>query len=193
MLVADKSALETQAIFKEAMMAIARPGQLRQIPIVAAPAELPTGLAALALALCDFETPVWLDSHLASSPAVTDWLRFHTGAPITPNPSDAVFAFAISSDLVPELSDFAQGTDENPDRSTTLVMGVDNLSNGPGWTLAGPGVNGVEQLKTSPLRSGFMAERAVLSKQFPRGMDVFFVAGTTLAALPRSTQIVEGD
>jgi alpha-D-ribose 1-methylphosphonate 5-triphosphate synthase subunit PhnH len=37
-------------------------------------------MAALALALCDADTPLWHDG----GAAVADWLRFHTGAPLAP-------------------------------------------------------------------------------------------------------------
>ena len=63
---------EAQAVFRAVMMAMSRPGTLRAItPPPPPPAPLDAGLAAIAMALCDFETRVWLDAPLAARAAVT--------------------------------------------------------------------------------------------------------------------------
>ena len=86
--------LDGQKVFRATMDALANPGTIRSLGATAQPpAPLTQELAAIALTLCDHDSPVWLDATLAVEPVVADWLRFHTGAPIVTEPADAMFAF----------------------------------------------------------------------------------------------------
>jgi len=181
---------EAQAVFRAVMMAMARPGTLRAImPPPPPPAPLDAGLAAIAMALCDFETRVWLDAPLAASDAVTGYLRFQTGAPLTDDPAAAAFALISDPSALTGLAGFAQGTPDYPDRSTTLVIAVPSLAEGEGWTLRGPGIDGTARLAVGGLPAGFSGWLADNRSQFPLGVDLVFVAGDRVAALPRSTAV----
>jgi len=179
-------------VFRSAMMALARPGSIHRLTAdLRPPAPLTRGLAALALSLCDFETLVWLDDHLAASADVVSFLRFHTGARFVDNRQQATFAFVGDADHLRDLQGFSIGTLEYPDRSTTLVIGVchlliDTIS---GLVLTGPGIEGDVRLDAGPaitrLKSCFIDNHNL----FPRGIDAIFVAGDKIAAVPRSTQI----
>ncbi len=92
----------------------------------------------MALALCDHDTPLWLDPPLAASEAVRTWLAFHCGAPLTEAPAEALFALAAEPARLPELALFGQGTQDYPDRSTTLILAVATLEDGPALRLEGP-------------------------------------------------------
>lgn len=81
---------QSQTIFRSAMAAIARPGQIIEVaPGLKAPAPLSAPAACLLLTLCDFETSIWLDQALPANPAVAEFLRFHTGARCIAEPSTA--------------------------------------------------------------------------------------------------------
>ena len=86
-----------QTVFRAVMDAMARPGSVQPLPVFARP---PTPLAAtsgaIALALCDNDTPLWLDPALHASAAIGSWLGFHTGAPLANTPADAHFAFVAT-------------------------------------------------------------------------------------------------
>src|SRR5205085_9658262 len=76
--------LGAQTAFRAVMNAMARPGTVLPLAGIAqAPAPLLPAAAAIALALVDYETPVWLDPALAGASAVGRWLAFHSGAPLT--------------------------------------------------------------------------------------------------------------
>jgi alpha-D-ribose 1-methylphosphonate 5-triphosphate synthase subunit PhnH len=177
---------DAQAAFRAVLDAMARPGRLAHF---AAPAELPPGLgraaAALALALVDMDTPVWLGP--ACAPAA-DWLRFHCSARLAASPSAARFAFAASAEC-PPLADFDLGTGEYPDLSTTLVLEVPSLSRGGALVLRGPGIETAENVGIAGLPSGFWGQREMLHELFPRGIDIVFVAGDVALALPRTTRV----
>jgi alpha-D-ribose 1-methylphosphonate 5-triphosphate synthase subunit PhnH len=182
--------LASQAVFRTVMEALARPGSVATIDAaVTPPAPLGTAAAAVALTLLDFETPVWLDPALAAASDITGWLRFHTGAPLTADPGVAAFAFIADPARMPDFDRFCQGSVEYPDRSTTLVLEVAHLSEGDGFRLSGPGINGARTLSATPLPPGFADRVAANRALFPRGVDIILTCGWLLAGLPRSIHL----
>jgi len=179
-----------QSVFRAIMDGLARPGTVQPIASDAAPpAPLTPELGAVALTLCDHDTPVWLDATLAANEVVRAWLAFHCGAPITENAGEAQFALVTDASLLPQLQSFGQGTDEYPDRSTTIVLAAGETTHAV--TLKGPGIK--DQLTTSlPLPGGdFIDQWAENRERFPRGIDLLLVRDDTLVALPRTTRISE--
>ncbi|MCI9881633.1 MULTISPECIES: phosphonate C-P lyase system protein PhnH [Methylobacterium] len=183
-----------QAMFRAAMEALSRPGRIRPlVTALAPPAPLTPELAALALALTDPDTPVWLDAPLRADPAVAGFLRFHTGAPIVAAPAQAAFALIADPARCPAFTDFAPGTPAYPDASATLILAVDTLSDGVGQPFAGPGIRGTARLEAGPLPADWAARWAANHAGFPLGIDCFFVAPGRLAGLPRSARPVDAE
>ncbi|WP_186396817.1 phosphonate C-P lyase system protein PhnH [Stappia sp. TSB10GB4] len=179
---------EAQAVFRALMDATARPGTVHTLPTgVAPPAPLGQGPGAVALALCDPDTPVWLDRDIDSE-SVRAWLSFQCGAPLAQGPERSAFAF-VKGETMPDMADFASGTQEYPDRSTTLVVEVEALDGGAALRLEGPGIDGQRRIAPRGLPATFMTQRAANRALFPRGVDVVLVAGLCMMALPRSTVV----
>jgi alpha-D-ribose 1-methylphosphonate 5-triphosphate synthase subunit PhnH len=184
--------LASQEVFRSVMEAMARPGLIAAVAAdVAPPAPLGIAAASLALTLLDFETPVWLDRDLAGAADIAGWLKFHTGAPITAEPSAAAFAFIAAPADMPAFDRFCLGSVEYPDRSTTLVLQVKRLSEGGPFRLTGPGIKGARTLCASPLPPELVDRMAANRELFPRGVDVILACGRELAALPRSIHLVK--
>ena len=182
---------DAQRVFRVVMSALARPGSLERLSSdLEPPPPLTPGLAAVALSLCDQDTPIWLDAGLTQAPAVADYLRFHTGAPLTTAPADSAFALLADPASCPAFDTFALGLQDYPDRSTTLVLAVEQLSTHGGFILEGPGIARQASLEVAPLPRGFEQAWADNRARFPRGVDLLFAARHTLAGLPRSTRIV---
>lgn len=182
--------LGAQNVFRAVMDALARPGTVQSIASDAAPpAPLTPELGAVALTLCDHDTLVWLDPVLAANEAVTSWLAFHCGAPLTSDVGEAAFALVIDASQLPRLDAFGQGTDEYPDRSTTVVLAVGTSRQAV--TLKGPGIK--DQFTTElPLPAGdFLDQWAENRTRFPRGVDLLLVRDGTVVGLPRTTRISE--
>ncbi len=181
---------DSQKVFRLLLDAMAHPGRILALPQGILPVS-ETGLsdtaAATALALLDFETPVWLDGR--SRPAA-EFLRFHCGAPVVTDPKASRFAFAADPTGLPPLDAFDLGSEDYPDRSTTLVLDVAALNQGGALTLRGPGIATTAHLGVS-LDAGFWRARAELAELFPLGLDLVLTCGRRLMALPRTT-IVEG-
>lgn len=187
----DDAARESQAVFRAVMDAMARPGRILRLAAgFTPPAPLNPAAAAILIALADFETSVWLDAELSGQAAVADFLRFHTGAKLVAAPEAASFALIADVAGAPPLAAFAQGTPDYPDLSATIIFQVDRLTSG-GWMLAGPGIDGQTGFGASPLPEKFERQLAENRSRFPLGVDVIFAGHGEIAALPRSTRIVE--
>ena len=182
-------ATESAVVFRAIMTAMARPGRIVALEAgLNAPAPMLEATAAVALTLCDFQTPVWLAPDFRT-PAIESYLRFHTGANLSASPGQAAFAFATGGQGLPGLQGFSAGTLEYPDRSTTLVLQVRDLSNTGPVTLSGPGIDGTTRLAVDGLDGGFWAAMSENHGRFPLGADVIFVSASSIAACPRSTAI----
>jgi alpha-D-ribose 1-methylphosphonate 5-triphosphate synthase subunit PhnH len=182
--------LDAQSVFRAVMQALARPGMVQTLtPDAVPPAPLTPELGAVALTLCDHDTPVWLDPVLAASPEVTGWIAFHCGAPITAAPAEAQFALVSDAAHLPDLVSFGQGTDEYPDRSTTVVFASGTATRAV--TLRGPGIKDVLSTELPLPEGDFLAQWAENRERFPRGIDLLLVRAGTVVGLPRTTRISE--
>src|SRR6202140_4294446 len=142
--------LSAQTTFRSVMDAMARPGSVQRIVSAAgAPAAMMRGTAAIALTVFDHDTPVWLDPRMSETSEVTKWLKFHSGAPVISDSSICSFALIGDPKLLPALDRFAFGSNEYPDRSTTLILQVESLTQGPSFELRGPGIDGVAILQVA--------------------------------------------
>lgn len=183
--------LDAQRIFRSVMRAMAEPGRTHTLVTnLSPPAPLGAASSAILLALTDFETPVWLDPRLSAAPAVATFLKFHTGATMVADPALAAFAVISDPAQMPPLSAFRQGTIDYPDRSATLLLQVARLG-GSRFTIEGPGIDGTARFFADPLPVDFAAQWADNRAVFPCGVDLLLATGDTIAALPRSSRIVE--
>jgi len=183
-------AFESQAAFRAAMEAMARPGEIKTMRGVTAPSSLAPATAALMKSLSDYETPIWLDTKLSVS-AVKDWIRFHTGAPIVEDKRAAAFALIADPSRMPDFTQFALGNEEYPDRSTMLIVQIERFR-GEVIHISGPGIKGRRSLAAEPLPDDFAARFSANRELFPRGVDLVLVSGDEIVALPRSVRILKG-
>ena len=177
----DAPARQSARAFREVMEAMARPGQIREMTGAIPPQPLSVAAATVLLTLCDTETPIYL-AGASDTPAVRQWISFHTGAPFT-GPAQCVFAVGRWEALAP-LHLYPVGSAEYPDRSATLIVETDQLAP-TGATLKGPGIK--DQIALS------LPDRAALqmnATQFPLGLDFILTSGTQLAAVPRTTKVL---
>ena len=187
---ADK-VMSAQSTFRSVMDALARPGSVQQIVAVAGtPPPVMRGAAAIALTLFDHDTPVWLDPLMSETLDVTKWLKFHTGAPVIRDPSICSFALIADPRALPALDRFAFGSNEYPDRSTTLILQVESLTRGQSLELRGPGIDGTAALHATIQPADLFERLAINATLFPRGIDVVLVADDAIVAIPRTTRLV---
>jgi alpha-D-ribose 1-methylphosphonate 5-triphosphate synthase subunit PhnH len=189
---ADK-VLSAQSVFRSVMDAMARPGSIQRIASTAGtPVAMMRGTAAIALTLFDHDTPVWLDGRMSATADIAKWVKFHTSAPVVADSSIASFALVGDPENLPSLDRFAFGSNEYPDRSTTLVLQVESLTDGPVVELQGPGIDGTTALRASIQPRDLFERLAINAGLFPRGIDVVLVHDDAIVAMPRTTRLVRG-
>lgn len=166
--------------FRACLEAMARPGRVQTISGAIPPAPLSIASGTLLLTLANASTPIYLaPSH--DTAAIRDWIAFHCGAPIVPA-EQATFALGTWEALHP-VSRFDIGTSDYPDRSATLIVEMDALSE-PNARLTGPGIETAHEARL-PEIAAFRENRA----RFPLGFDCIFTSDTSVSALPRSTYV----
>jgi alpha-D-ribose 1-methylphosphonate 5-triphosphate synthase subunit PhnH len=184
------SVLAAQATFRAVLDAMASPGTVRALAVaIGAPPPLANAAAAVALTLCDHDTPVWLDAALREGDPVCAWLRLHCGCRLVSEPRDAVFAFIGAPRDLPSIEAFSLGTPDYPDRSATIVIQVDSLRAGPPLALSGPGIRDRHVLRATGLPDDMPVRLAANRALFPCGVDFILADGDEIAALPRSVRL----
>lgn len=180
-----------QDVFHAIMHAFSRPGTIATIgDRASAPAPLCDAAASILLTLADYDTPVWFEDSQECDEAAA-WLTFHSGAPIVSPPEKA--SFAVLSEATDTLlwRMFARGTEEYPDRSSTLILPVSAITGGPSLELTGPGIETSCMISPAGLPGGFADTMQVNKAAYPLGFDVLLVCGSQAIALPRTTRIRE--
>jgi alpha-D-ribose 1-methylphosphonate 5-triphosphate synthase subunit PhnH len=177
-----------QNVFKAIMDGMARPGTIQTVgPEIAPPPPLGIAAGAIALTLCDHETPVWLSAALAKSTLPT-WLAFNTGA-FLGDKLDARFVFLEGGAMLSSFSQFALGTQEYPDRSATIVLEITALEGGKDLALSGPGIKSIAMIAPIGLPDSFLRLWTDNRAIFPRGADIILTSGKRFVCLPRTTKI----
>jgi alpha-D-ribose 1-methylphosphonate 5-triphosphate synthase subunit PhnH len=166
--------------FRAVLEAMARPGTIHTVEGAAPPAPLSLAAGVALLTLTDPTTSLHLAGAADCQP-VRDWVAFHIGAPLVAA-GEADFALGTWAALQP-VTRFKIGQPDYPDRSATLIVEVDRLTN-HGPALTGPGIALATWLSL-PETAAFNANRAL----FPLGFDCLFTFGNRLAGLPRSTRV----
>lgn len=181
--------MDANTVFRAVLNALAHPGRLFTLPAGnQAPAALGGDIGAILLALADRDTPVWL-ADADGGEEIAQWLAFHTGATLVREPGQAAFAVGLGVGELAPLDAYSLGSAEYPDRSTTLIVGVESLREGEGLTLSGPGIQTRARLAVGGVPADYWLARAELAPLYPLGIDMIFCASGHVAALPRTTAV----
>jgi alpha-D-ribose 1-methylphosphonate 5-triphosphate synthase subunit PhnH len=176
-------------MFRKILDGLSRPGTEQTIEAVdEVPAKLGAATAAIALTLCDYQSPIWL-SPAIDTDEVRKFLRFHTGAPITSDKATSVFALMSMAEACKSFDGFALGTHEYPDRSTTLVVQSEGFEDKLGVELSGPGIKTPRSVAVAGATQSFWQNVVLNNSSFPLGCDFIFTCGEKIMGLPRSTRV----
>lgn len=186
--------LDAQSAFRTIMDAMARPGSVHAMkPLVAPPAPLGPATGTVACTLIDADTPYWLDPMLSAHGTLSAWLGFHTGASAASAAASSHFALIGDPVSMLPLDRFAQGSQEYPDQSTTLILQLESLTEGAPLTFEGPGIKGRSSIAPKGLPSDFARQWRDNTKRFPRGVDLILTASDAIACLPRTARLVQAE
>ncbi len=176
-------------VFRKVLSAMSRPGEIQNIKAPSAhPESLNPTSSAILLALADMETEVWLAPEMDSIEA-RNYLKFHTGCKVVEDPKDSKFAVVNTDTGIDVYRKLAVGSAEYPDRSATVIMMVDDISNDSEMTLKGPGIKVSNSLKVEHVAQEFWHWFEENSRLFPCGVDVIFASTAQIAAIPRTIKV----
>lgn len=170
-----------QRVFRELVQAFSRPGDIREIGhyvdgAVARRAVLAT--------LMDGETTL-ADPHGQIAPADWPLLQAKSGA------SEHARYVAADGGRAPDFEP-ALGSLESPEFGATVLIEVASLGQGEiSLELAGPGIDGQQQLSVAGLHPAWLARRAEWVHGFPLGVDLLLSDASRIVALPRTTRLIE--
>ncbi|ANY10553.1 phosphonate C-P lyase system protein PhnH [Pseudonocardia sp. HH130630-07] len=186
-------AQDAQRVFRAVLDALARPGRAQPVGALPSPPPpaLGNGVTAVALTLFDEDSAVWCAPGLAADPAVMSFLTFHTGMRTALAPAVADFVIA-APDTLPALEEMAPGTDEEPHRSTTVLLDVRGagIAASPArWAVRGPGIDGMTTVELPWLPAGFVDQWRTNGGLFPRGVDLLVIDDDSVLGLPRTTRL----
>lgn len=179
---------DAQSVFRATLTALSNPG--RQVPLdssIDSPPRFYANTAAIALTLFDCDTPVWLQNNDEDT---VEYLGFHCGCPITGMTGEAAFAVITDAKETPSLAVFNPGSDEYPDRSTTVLIQVGDFAGRVSRQITGPGIEHARFIAIPDLSPTFWRSVESNHALYPRGVDILFISERYVVGLPRSTRVV---
>lgn len=181
----DNPVTGSRQSFRLALKAMSEPGLSHELRLVDALDTLAPASYALALTLLDSDTKVWLSPAL-DTPVIRANLAFHCACPVVEQARNADFALMLASETG-VIASLNAGTDRDPDQSCTALIQLDSFEGGVPTVWQGPGIETQRQV-CLPVNQAFWQTRQAVTA-FPRGIDMFFIAGEQIMALSRSTQV----
>lgn len=172
--VPDAFETRTNATFEALMWALSRPGSVQNLPM-----PDPAGIAE---ALLDRECRVFCEDAALTARVAS------FGAALVPVAlADHCFLSLANGDGLAQLAQVMVGSDLYPDAGATVVATA-IFGTGQRLRLSGPGIEACLEISIGGVADGFWPLRATLCR-YPAGFDMFFLCGSQVMGLPRSTQI----
>ncbi len=167
-----------QALFRRILDVAARPGQIADLSDLLD--GRPAALAALATFCDNTQTLADLTGGLSAS----DLAFLDVGTAPVETAGFILASGAGAPAFAPRL-----GSLDAPEGGATIVVLVDNLTDGSTLTLTGPGIAGRTAVSPSGFAPGWLDARARWCADFPMGVDLVLADPTRVAVLPRTTRI----
>lgn len=172
--VPDEDEIRDNAAFSAVMWAMARPGTVQDLP--------EPGLEPVIRALVDRECRASADD-----PATEAMLR-DTGASLVPEALADHVCLSLGGDTgLERFLRLSSGDALYPETGATVLARA-VIGTGPGLRLSGPGIATTVGLRLGGLHPGLWPARARLCR-YPLGVEMIFIDGARLVALPRSTNV----
>ncbi|MDQ7092532.1 phosphonate C-P lyase system protein PhnH [Desulfosporosinus sp. PR] len=185
---------DIQAVYRQTLDAMSRPGLIKNIRSQALKAEMAAGCygSTLVLALMLFDTEVTFKVCSQAEAEITkliSQLTYARAAELASADYILVLQDAAAEDLETAFNKSYPGDLLNPHKGATILIEAEAVSNGRNLRLTGPGIQEEQYIdvKASPCWIDLRAEK---NREYPLGVDVMFTDGeSNILCLPRTTQI----
>ncbi|MFT6916361.1 MAG: alpha-D-ribose 1-methylphosphonate 5-triphosphate synthase subunit PhnH [Motiliproteus sp.] len=193
---------DSQRTFRHLLKAMSEPGTVVNLSSPEALASVYSSTFALCQALLDKQTPLWLAPEFNTADIRYN-LHFHTGMPITDQPSEALFAIAYPDEIT-AMSAFSVGSSEYPETGCTLILQVSTVAAASATEpsrsvpsahlpttlrLSGPGIATERRICIADLNAVLIDYLTQRPDAFPLGIDLIFVAEQAVVCIPRTTKV----
>lgn len=178
---------ESQGAFRLILQATSNPGKkVKFMNDNYSQKDLHTSSVNIIFTLLDLDTNVFIQS--AQENIISNFIKLHTGSPITKNKVESDFAVVTDGDL--DFDSFNEGLDQYPDKATTLIIQIQSMSQGEDFVLSGPGIKNSNRITLSGIPHNFKEKVNANSSKFPLGVDIFLTCKNELISLPRTIKII---
>ncbi|MBN3254956.1 phosphonate C-P lyase system protein PhnH [Pectobacterium brasiliense] len=179
----------TQLCFRKIVKAMSEPGSLVTVPNVSGLESMSSATAATLLTLTSHTTPLFIDPKIGN-PLLLRTLCLHTNVPIATRLDEADFVLLSGNRFSYDLMALSCGSEAEPEKSTTVIVEVEGMHDGPCLKLTGPGIK-THRIISPRLPGGVRDYLCNRPHAFPTGLDFLFTSGKKLFAIPRSTHVEE--
>ncbi|KHN49394.1 phosphonate C-P lyase system protein PhnH [Pectobacterium fontis] len=179
----------TQLCFRKIVKAMSEPGSLVTVPSVSGLESMSSATAATLLTLTSHTTPLFIDPRIGN-PLLLRTLCLHTNVPIATTFEDAYFVLLSGNAFSYDLMALSCGSEAEPEKSTTVILEVEGMHDGPCLKLTGPGIK-THRIISPRLPGSVRNYLCSRPHTFPTGLDFLFTSGKKLFAIPRSTHVEE--
>ncbi|MEQ6970455.1 phosphonate C-P lyase system protein PhnH [Pectobacterium polaris] len=179
----------TQLCFRKIVKAMSEPGSLVTVPNVSGLESMSSATAATLLTLTSHTTPLFIDPKIGN-PLLLRTLCLHTNVPIATTLDGADFVLLSGNRFSYDLMALSCGSEVEPEKSTTVIVEVEGMHDGPCLKLTGPGIK-THRIISPRLPVSVRDYLCNRPHAFPTGLDFLFTSGKKLFAIPRSTHVEE--
>ncbi|HWL12336.1 MAG TPA: phosphonate C-P lyase system protein PhnH [Ureibacillus sp.] len=180
----------TQDTFRKILEAMTFPGKLVQLEQSLIEVE---PLYSQTVLLCHTLLDSEVTFAVVENTKISQSLHAYTGSHAV-KMEEADFVIIPQNDAITvfsELNHVKIGDLRDPQKSATLFIEVDSLTDGKQFELSGPGIKNTTVIQSN-LPSEFLEMRGMLNKEYPLGIDTLFIDSEGLVlALPRTTNVME--
>ncbi|PAQ15778.1 phosphonate C-P lyase system protein PhnH [Bacillaceae bacterium SAOS 7] len=184
---------DIQAIYREVLDAMARPGSIHSIEAQASKEEVISGCYVGTLALAKTLIDTEVTYYLPVAHAELNQLFYqHTHAKQAElREADFLFILRQGNDgeLRESLLNAKRGTLTDPHQSATIIVEVDQLFSKGDLLLSGPGIETEVEIAIHGSEE-WLEVRAEVNSEYPLGIDLIFIdANQQIVCIPRTTQM----
>ncbi|RHW35775.1 phosphonate C-P lyase system protein PhnH [Lysinibacillus yapensis] len=180
----------TQGSFRKILEAMTFPG--KTIPLEKSSTEVPP-LYSQTLLVCQTLLDSEVTFAVLQNQQVSQSIHAYTGSHETKleEADFIVIPQMVSNEALIQLKSVKTGDLRDPQKSATLFIEVDSLTEGTAFELSGPGIKDKTVIHSN-LSKEFIETRALLNGEYPLGIDTLFIDRDGLIlGLPRTTKVME--
>jgi alpha-D-ribose 1-methylphosphonate 5-triphosphate synthase subunit PhnH len=185
---------DTQEVFRTFLHCMSRPGTIKNIEEIGRPIGqheyIQHSIFVSAITLLDAETSFHVVGEQAE--LIEEFLSSFTYSKVVDlQAADYIFIMKdAKKQMIKEVfKEAKRGTLTNPQKSATILIETDRLSNGNQLSLEGPGIAHTENAEIDDSEF-WVTERAEAMKEYPLGVDIILIdRKSNVMCLPRTTII----